>query len=74
MEAIREKVLKEAEDLFAKEIKRVTGGGESSSFESVPSAGREPGRPTGGSTGSGAGVNGVASQLSMMVEVTNNMA
>ena len=45
VEAIREKVLKEAETLFAKEIKKITRGGESSSFESVPSAGREQGKP-----------------------------
>ena len=58
MEAIREKVLREAENLFAKEIKKVTGGAESSSFESVPSAGREPGRPSVGVMGPGGGGNG----------------
>ncbi|CAK9061145.1 unnamed protein product [Durusdinium trenchii] len=58
VEAIREKVLREAENLFAKEIKKATGGAESSSFESVPSADREPGRSTVGVMGPGGGGNG----------------
>ena len=58
VEAIREKVLREAENLFAKEIKKATGGAESSSFESVPSAGREPGRSSVGVMGPGGGGNG----------------
>lgn len=47
MEAIRERTLREAKEIFVKEIKRVIGGGESSSFESVISAGREPTRGIG---------------------------
>ncbi|CAK9036004.1 unnamed protein product [Durusdinium trenchii] len=45
-------------NLFAKEIKKATGGAESSSFESVPSADREPGRSTVGVMGPGGGGNG----------------
>ena len=56
VEAIREKVLKEAETLFAREIKKITGGGESSSFESVPSAGREQGQPRVDALRSGVGL------------------
>ena len=58
VEAIREKVLKEAETLFAKEIKKITRGGESSSFESVPSAGREQGKPRVEVSRSGIGLDG----------------
>ena len=56
VEAIRDKVLKEAETLFAREIKKITGGGESSSFESVPSAGREQGKPRTDALRSGVGL------------------
>ena len=41
VEAVRERVLREAEERFAKEIRKISGGGDSASFESVTSAGGE---------------------------------
>ena len=43
VEAVRERVLREAEERFAKEIRKISGGGDSASFESVTSAGGERG-------------------------------
>ena len=41
VETIRERVLREAEERFAKEVRKISGGGNSASFESVTSAGGE---------------------------------
>ena len=38
VERLRERILKEAEETFAREVKKMTDGGDSASFTSVPSA------------------------------------